>query len=79
MEEEYWETMKSGIADMVNTGGRAAGSITASLFLKQVCYSSKRIAMKCVYWVFECKNCTFSLTCYFVLMFLSTLYLYVAR
>ncbi|EFJ33919.1 hypothetical protein SELMODRAFT_82608 [Selaginella moellendorffii] len=27
--------MKLGIADMVNTGGRPGGSITASLFLKQ--------------------------------------------
>eukprot|EP00249_Psilotum_nudum_P007021 c20254_g1_i1 orf=72-1838(+) len=35
MEESYWEAMKSGIADMVNTGGRPGGSITASLFLKQ--------------------------------------------
>ncbi|XP_002965045.2 leucine aminopeptidase 1 [Selaginella moellendorffii] len=35
MEENYWEMMKSGIADMVNTGGRPGGSITASLFLKQ--------------------------------------------
>ncbi|KAL2629687.1 hypothetical protein R1flu_014373 [Riccia fluitans] len=35
MEESYWEMMKSGIADMVNTGGRPGGSITASLFLKQ--------------------------------------------
>lgn len=36
MEESYWESMKSGIADMVNTGGRQGGAITASLFLKQV-------------------------------------------
>lgn len=36
MEESYWSMMKSGIADMVNTGGRAGGSITAALFLKQV-------------------------------------------
>jgi leucyl aminopeptidase len=36
MEEGYWEMMKSNIADMVNTGARAAGSITAALFLKQV-------------------------------------------
>lgn len=36
MEESYWEMMKSGVADMVNTGGRAGGSITAALFLKQV-------------------------------------------
>jgi leucyl aminopeptidase len=35
MEEGYWEMMKSNIADMVNTGARAAGSITAALFLKQ--------------------------------------------
>lgn len=35
LEESYWESMKSGIADMVNTGGRAGGSITAALFLKQ--------------------------------------------
>ncbi len=36
MEEAYWEMMKSNIADMVNTGARAGGSITAALFLKQV-------------------------------------------
>ncbi|KAJ7553818.1 hypothetical protein O6H91_06G114200 [Diphasiastrum complanatum] len=35
MEESYWDSMKSGIADMVNTGGRAGGSILAALFLKQ--------------------------------------------
>ncbi|KAH9315152.1 hypothetical protein KI387_023779, partial [Taxus chinensis] len=35
LEESYWEGMKSGIADMVNTGGRQGGSITAALFLKQ--------------------------------------------
>ncbi|XP_076944966.1 leucine aminopeptidase 1-like [Bidens hawaiensis] len=35
MEESYWESMKSGVADMVNTGGRYGGSITAALFLKQ--------------------------------------------
>ncbi|KAL8170891.1 hypothetical protein V2J09_022695 [Rumex salicifolius] len=35
MEESYWESMKSGIADMVNTGGRQGGAITAALFLKQ--------------------------------------------
>lgn len=36
MEDSYWEMMKSSIADMVNTGGRPGGSITAALFLKQV-------------------------------------------
>jgi leucyl aminopeptidase len=36
IEESYWESMKSGVADMVNTGGRPGGSITAALFLKQV-------------------------------------------
>ncbi|KAJ0233316.1 Leucine aminopeptidase 1 [Hirschfeldia incana] len=35
LEESYWEMMKSGCADMVNTGGRAGASITAALFLKQ--------------------------------------------
>ena len=35
LEEKYWELMKSKIADMKNTGSRAAGSITAALFLKQ--------------------------------------------
>ncbi|KAK3007313.1 LOW QUALITY PROTEIN: hypothetical protein RJ639_016247 [Escallonia herrerae] len=35
MEESYWDSMKSGIADMVNTGGRQGGAITAALFLKQ--------------------------------------------
>ncbi|GJP44148.1 hypothetical protein CLOM_g3543 [Closterium sp. NIES-68] len=35
MEEGYWEGMRSKHADMVNTGGREGGSITAALFLKQ--------------------------------------------
>ncbi|XP_074281253.1 leucine aminopeptidase 1-like [Silene latifolia] len=35
MEDSYWESMKSGVADMVNTGGRQGGAITAALFLKQ--------------------------------------------
>ncbi|XP_002529380.2 leucine aminopeptidase 1 isoform X1 [Ricinus communis] len=35
LEESYWENMKSGVADMVNTGGRQGGAITAALFLKQ--------------------------------------------
>ncbi|XP_054807544.1 leucine aminopeptidase 1-like [Prosopis cineraria] len=35
MEESYWESMKSGVADMVNTGARQGGAITAALFLKQ--------------------------------------------
>lgn len=41
LEESYWEMMKSGVADMVNTGGRQGGAITAALFLKQVMQSSK--------------------------------------
>lgn len=36
LEESYWESMKSGVADMVNTGDRQGGAITAALFLKQV-------------------------------------------
>ncbi|PWA78476.1 peptidase M17, leucine aminopeptidase/peptidase B [Artemisia annua] len=35
MEESYWEFMKSGVADMANSGGRQGGSILAALFLKQ--------------------------------------------
>ncbi|XP_052184076.1 leucine aminopeptidase 2, chloroplastic-like [Diospyros lotus] len=35
LEESYWEFMKSGVADMVNTGGRQGGAINAALFLKQ--------------------------------------------
>jgi leucyl aminopeptidase len=35
MEDRYFEGMKSGIADMKNTGPRYGGSITAALFLKQ--------------------------------------------
>ena len=33
--EEYFEQLKSEIADFTNTGGRPAGSITAALFLKE--------------------------------------------
>lgn len=33
--EEYGEQIKSEIADLVNSGGRAAGSVTAALFLKE--------------------------------------------
>jgi leucyl aminopeptidase len=33
--EEYREQIKSDIADMANTGGRPAGSVTAALFLKE--------------------------------------------
>ncbi|MEQ1871492.1 MAG: leucyl aminopeptidase [Vicinamibacterales bacterium] len=32
---DYFEQLKSEIADFTNTGGRAAGSITAALFLKE--------------------------------------------
>ncbi|XP_055802234.1 leucine aminopeptidase, chloroplastic-like [Solanum dulcamara] len=35
MEESYWESMKSGVADMINTGPGDGGAITAALFLKQ--------------------------------------------
>ncbi|ELR97633.1 leucyl aminopeptidase [Gloeocapsa sp. PCC 73106] len=35
MEEIYFEGLKSPIADMKNTGPRAGGAITATLFLKQ--------------------------------------------
>ncbi|MFS7932145.1 putative aminopeptidase [Helianthus anomalus] len=35
MEESYWDSMKSGVADMVNAGSPKGDSITAALFLKQ--------------------------------------------
>jgi leucyl aminopeptidase len=35
MEERYFESMKSGIADMKNTGARPGGAISAAIFLKQ--------------------------------------------
>mmetsp|Transcript_38753 Transcript_38753/g.109579 ORF Transcript_38753/g.109579 Transcript_38753/m.109579 type:complete len:618 (+) Transcript_38753:3-1856(+) len=35
LESEYMEQLKSPIADMVNTGSRFGGSITAGLFLKE--------------------------------------------
>lgn len=35
MEEKYFDSMKSGIADMKNTGARAGGAISAAMFLKQ--------------------------------------------
>ncbi len=35
MQEKYFEGLKSPIADMKNTGPRAGGAITATLFLKQ--------------------------------------------
>ena len=33
--DEYYDQIKSDIADLMNTGGRPAGSITAALFLKE--------------------------------------------
>jgi leucyl aminopeptidase len=33
--EEYWDMIKSDVADMKNSGGRWGGSITAALFLKE--------------------------------------------
>ena len=33
--DDYRDQIKSDIADMMNTGGRAAGSITAAMFLKE--------------------------------------------
>ncbi|XP_020587001.1 leucine aminopeptidase 2, chloroplastic-like [Phalaenopsis equestris] len=35
LEESYWESMKSSVADMANSGGRHGGAILAALFLKQ--------------------------------------------
>jgi leucyl aminopeptidase len=35
VDDEYFDQLKSESADMSNTGGRAAGAVTAALFLKQ--------------------------------------------
>jgi leucyl aminopeptidase len=35
LDEEYKEQIRSGIADMKNTGGRYGGAITAAMFLKE--------------------------------------------
>ncbi|CAL5402150.1 unnamed protein product [Camellia sinensis] len=35
LKDSYWESMKSGTADMVNTGDPRGGAISAALFLKQ--------------------------------------------
>lgn len=35
LESDYMEQLKSPVADMVNTGGRLGGTITAGLFLKE--------------------------------------------
>jgi leucyl aminopeptidase len=35
LDEEYREMIRSGIADMKNTGGRYGGAITAAMFLKE--------------------------------------------
>ena len=35
LDEEYKEVIKSGIADIVNSGGRWGGAITAAMFLKE--------------------------------------------
>ena len=45
MEESYWELMKSGVADMINTGPGQGGAITGALFLKQVGIIFKRSFM----------------------------------
>jgi leucyl aminopeptidase len=35
LDEEYKEVIKSGIADIVNSGGRWGGAVTAAMFLKE--------------------------------------------
>ena len=35
MDDDYLEALKSPFADLQNIGGRAGGSITASMFIKQ--------------------------------------------
>ena len=35
LDEEYRDLIKSGIADIVNSGGRYGGAVTAAMFLKE--------------------------------------------
>jgi len=35
LDDEYKEVIRSGIADIVNSGGRWGGAITAAMFLKE--------------------------------------------
>lgn len=35
LDEEYKDLIKSNIADMVNSGGRAGGALSAALFLEE--------------------------------------------
>ena len=35
VDQEYQEMIKSGIADIVNSGGRWGGAVTAAMFLKE--------------------------------------------
>jgi len=35
LDDDYWEMIKSDVADMKNSGGRWGGAITAALFLKE--------------------------------------------
>jgi leucyl aminopeptidase len=35
LDEEYKESIRSGIADIINSGGRWGGAITAAMFLKE--------------------------------------------
>jgi leucyl aminopeptidase len=35
LDEDYKESIKSNIADMMNTGGRYGGAVTAAMFLKE--------------------------------------------
>jgi leucyl aminopeptidase len=35
LDDEYRDLIKSGIADIVNSGGRYGGAVTAAMFLKE--------------------------------------------
>lgn len=35
LDEEYRDMIKSGIADIMNSGGRYGGAVTAAMFLKE--------------------------------------------
>jgi leucyl aminopeptidase len=48
MDDALWESMKSPVADMKNTGARPGGSITAALFLREYVDTDKVCAQACL-------------------------------
>jgi leucyl aminopeptidase len=58
LDEEYKESIRSGIADIVNSGGRWGGAVTAAMFLKEFVNSTPWIHLDIagVAWMEENKS-----------------------